>query len=138
MSARAQIKINLVEDDTSMAQALERLLQVAGYAVRWFTSSESLLASGYASDAACFVLDVHLPGMSGIELLRELIKRGLTSPVIFVTADDEPSLRDSFEQCRRATWLLKPFAGRDLLEAVAHVTTPCDAGQPVWEMRPQP
>ncbi|MEB3323424.1 MAG: response regulator [Synechococcaceae cyanobacterium] len=114
----------MVEDDSSMTHAIERLLQVAGFQARSFTSAESLLRSGAAPDAACFVFDIHLPGLSGLELCQRLVENGIKRPVIFITAHDEPLIRNSAEQFGAATWLIKPFPGRSLLDAVRRAIQP--------------
>ena len=110
-----------------MTHAMERLLRVAGFQARSFTSAESLLQSGVAPGAACFVFDVHLPGLSGVELLQRLLENGVKRPVIFITAHDEPSLRDAAEQYGPAAWLLKPFPGRSLLDALDRAIQPAHA-----------
>ena len=67
-----QEQIIVVEDDHSMKHAIERLLEVGGFGARSFTCAESLLQSGIAPEAACFVFDIHLPGLSGLELCHLL------------------------------------------------------------------
>jgi len=122
-------QIIVVEDDSSMTHAMERLLQVAGFQARSFTSAELLLQSGVAPGAACFVFDVHLPGLSGIELLQRLLANGVKRPVIFITAHDEPSLRNAAEHYEPTAWLQKPFPGRTLLDAVRRAIQPVQAGR---------
>ena len=124
-----QEQIIVVEDDSSMAQAIERLLRVSGFGTQSFTSAESLLQSGAAPDAACFVFDVHLPGLSGLELYQRLVENGVKRPVILITAHDEPSLWNSAKQFGTATWLLKPFPGRSLLDAVRRAIEPVETGK---------
>ena len=108
----------IVEDDQSMSQALERLLRIAGYTARSFPSAEELLEADAAADAACLILDVQLPGMTGFELREQLARRGHTPPVIFITAYDEPESRLEADRASAVAYFTKPFAGRDLLEAV--------------------
>jgi FixJ family two-component response regulator len=112
------LKIVVVEDDASMSQAIERLLRAGGFAAVLFASAEAALeAAGAAAD--CLVLDIHLPGMSGFDLYRRLTLSGQAVPAVFITARDEPAVRDEAERLGGAgSYLPKPFSGRDLLDAV--------------------
>jgi FixJ family two-component response regulator len=111
--------IVVVEDDASMSQAIERILRAGGFTAKTFASAETALAAGAAATADCLVLDIQLPGMSGFELYQRLACGGVDFPVIFITAHDEPRIRD--EAARMGAWdyLPKPFSGRTLLQAVA-------------------
>ena len=108
----------MVEDDPSMVQAIKRLLRAAGFPVLPFASAEALLQSGATAEAACFVLDIHLPGLSGLELQQRLLDRGRRQPVIFITAQDEPSIREAAEASGAVACLGKPFPARTLLGAI--------------------
>jgi FixJ family two-component response regulator len=110
--------ILVAEDDASMSQALERILRAGGFEAAVFPSAEAALAGG-AGSADCLVLDVRLPGMSGFELYRRLVQDGCQAPVIFITAHDEPALREEAERLGALRFLLKPFPGQMLLDAVA-------------------
>jgi FixJ family two-component response regulator len=112
--------IVVVDDDDGARRAFERVLNAAGFRTLAFPSAETLLQSDGAAGAACLVLDVHLPGLSGFELRRELARSGARQPpVIFVTGHDEPAARDQAEALGAAAYLPKPFAGRALVAAVA-------------------
>lgn len=113
--------IVLVEDDASLSVAMERVLQAAGFHTSAFSSGEELLNHEAARDAACFLLDVHLPGMTGFELREALAEKAGDVPVIFMTAYDEPESRAS---ARDSVFLVKPFAGRLLLDAIRHALEP--------------
>ncbi|MGB8434819.1 MAG: response regulator, partial [Burkholderiales bacterium] len=109
------VKVMIVEDDDSSRQAFERMLNAAGFRVESFATAEMLLESEAAASAACLVLDIHLPGMSGFELRRELGRTGGKQPaVIFITAHDDPAARAQAEALGAAAFLPKPFAGRTL------------------------
>jgi FixJ family two-component response regulator len=110
--------IVIVEDDGGLHQAFKRVLSAAGHTPLIFDSAEALLAEGPIPGVECFVLDVRLPGKSGIELARELSASGSTVPVIFITAHDEPAVHEAARRCGAAALLLKPFAGRKLLETI--------------------
>jgi FixJ family two-component response regulator len=112
-------KIVAVEDDASMGRAIERILLAGSFAPTIFASAEAALEDGAAQTADCLVLDIHLPGMSGFELYRQLALSGKTIPVVFITAHDEPDVRDEAKELGGATsYLAKPFSGRLLLDAV--------------------
>lgn len=108
--------IVIVEDDAGLNRAVVRLLQAAGFQSFSFESAEGLLASNVATFADCFVLDVHLPGISGVELREKLDDAGLKRPVIFITAHDDAETRRSTNNA--ASCLTKPFTGRTLIQAI--------------------
>ena len=110
--------IVIVEDDAGLHQAFKRVLSAAGHMPVIFDSAEALLANGDMPATECFVFDVRLPGKSGIELARELSAAGSKIPVIFITAHDEPSVRGAVASCGAAALLIKPFAGRKLLDTL--------------------
>lgn len=109
--------IVVVDDDPSMNQALERLLGAAGMRVRTFTSSEELLASDAVAQATCLVLDIELPGLSGLDLQLHLAASGVSLPVVFITGHDHPIFRQK-AGLAGADYLTKPFPGSDLIRAV--------------------
>ena len=108
----------VVDDDAGMNQAIERLLNAAGFHALMFSSADALLESGAAASAECMVLDIHLPGLSGFELRQRLAREGVVLPVIFITAYDDP---DSHAQAKRAgaiAYFTKPFPGQHLVAAI--------------------
>ena len=108
----------VVEDDAGMRKALERLLRAGGLKAVLFSSAEALLGTDAAASAACLVLDIHLPGLSGFELRRRLTDLGHLQPVIFITAVDDESARDEARQLQCVAYFRKPFEGAALLEAI--------------------
>jgi FixJ family two-component response regulator len=114
-------EVVVVEDDPGMREALDRLLSAAGLRVAIFASAEALLAAGVPPNAGCWIFDVRLPGLSGLELFRTLAARGATMPVIFMTAFDQPSVREEARRLGSTGYLIKPFGGRQLVEAVIAV-----------------
>jgi FixJ family two-component response regulator len=114
-------EVVVVEDDPGMREALQRVLSVGGFRVAIFASAEALLAAGLPPETACCVFDVRLPGASGLELQRVLASRGSAVPVIFMTAFDDPSVREEAGRLGAAGYLMKPFGGRQLVEAVIAV-----------------
>jgi FixJ family two-component response regulator len=109
-------RIVVVEDDAGMSQALERILLAGGFAPTLFASAEAALEADPTALADCLVLDIHLSGMSGFELYRRLVLSGKALPAIFITARDEPAVREEAESL--GSYLLKPFSGRNLLDAI--------------------
>jgi FixJ family two-component response regulator len=101
-----------------MGLAIERLLRAGGFAVATFTSAEAALEAGVAAASDCLILDVNLPGMSGFDLYRRLASAGEELPAIFITAHDEPAVREEAERLGASSYLPKPFSGRTLLDAV--------------------
>ncbi|MGZ9272661.1 MAG: response regulator transcription factor, partial [Candidatus Binatia bacterium] len=110
--------IVVVEDDAGMSKAIARLLRAAGFQTKSFASAEEFLQTDAASEADCLVLDVHLPGISGFDLRRRLAALGQNMPVIFITAQDEDSVRAEAEQLDCIAYFRKPFQGSELLGAI--------------------
>jgi FixJ family two-component response regulator len=121
--------IVVVEDDAGMNKAIGRLLRVADFHAVLFSSAEALLETDAANSAACLVLDIHLPGISGFELRRRLAASGHEPPVIFITAHDEASTRAEAESLGCSAYFRKPFNGHALLKAIQFVLSR-DAEQP--------
>jgi FixJ family two-component response regulator len=115
--------IVVVEDDAGMKKAIERLLRAAGFQPVSFASAEELLQTKAADSATCLVLDIHLPGLSGLELGRLLITSGRARSVIFITGQDEPFLREEAQRLGCIAYFHKPFEGNALLEAIRSVVT---------------
>jgi FixJ family two-component response regulator len=111
--------IAVVDDDDSYARALGRLLRASQFEVRTYPSAEAFLVPTTQPPPDCLVLDIQLGGMSGLELLRWLRELGALTPVIFVTAHDEPEIREEARQSGCIAYLRKPVASHAFLEAVA-------------------
>src|SRR5579862_6119180 len=94
--------VYVVEDDASMSQAIERILRAGGFAPALFVSAEAALEAAVET-ADCLVLDIHLPGMSGFHLVRQLAQSGNEVPVVFITAHDEPNVREEAERLGAAS-----------------------------------
>ena len=119
----------VVEDDASVRRAVKRLLRLAGLTSVPYGSAEEMLARPEAASAACLILDVQLPGLTGFELYEHLMNTGHVSPVIFITAFDGAESRARAMELGAADFLLKPFTGRRLVDSVRRVlgTTPAGA-----------
>jgi FixJ family two-component response regulator len=114
----AKRRVLVVEDDESMREAADRLLALAGFETAAYASAESLLAGGAGEAASCIVSDLRLPAMSGLELLAALRARGTRTPLVLITAYDEPGLAERAREQGAAAYLVKPFHGTALLAAV--------------------
>lgn len=110
--------IALVEDDQSVLEALESLLEYAGYQVLLCSSAEDLLSCGRLGQIDCLVTDIGLPGISGIELLRTLRARNPDLPAIVITARSEPALLQAATQAGARQVFLKPLDNAQLLDAI--------------------
>ncbi len=108
----------MVEDDDSMRAALDRLLGVAGFDPKVYASAEALLADEADRQAVCTVADLKLPGLSGLDLLARMQARGERAPLVLITAHDMPGQREEAVRRGAALYLVKPFSGTALLEAV--------------------
>ena len=101
-----------------MGQAIKRILWAGGFQPILFVSAEAALDSGVAPAADCLVLDIQLPGMSGLDLYCQMADVGELPPAIFITAHDDPAMREKAERLRAKSFHIKPFSGRTLLDAV--------------------
>ncbi len=108
----------MVDDDASVRVALGRLVRSAGLAVETFASAEDLLEAWPSGPSGCLILDVQLPGLSGLELQSKLAALGSTVPIIFITAHDDPDARTQALNGGAAEFLEKPFDDEDLLAAI--------------------
>jgi FixJ family two-component response regulator len=110
--------IAVVDDDASMLKSIERLLGAYGFATKVFASAEAFLDLDAATDVDCLLLDIHLGGMSGIELRRHLTASGCKLPVIFMTAFDDEATRMQAQNAGCIAFLHKPFIADLLLGAI--------------------
>jgi len=113
--------IAVVEDDPSMLQGLSRLLSAHGFRVVRFTSAETFLDSVAECEAVCLVVDIHLGGISGIDLKRKLTSSGSDFPVIFMTAADSEATRQEAVETGCVAYLRKPFSAQLLIDAINQV-----------------
>jgi FixJ family two-component response regulator len=114
----AEPVIYIVDDDEAVLRALSRLVQSAGMRAKTFASSEDLLSHGYRGEAGCMLLDIQLPGMSGIELHELLLASGHHPAVVFITAHPESRFKERAAGIPAIDFLEKPFDDRALLDAI--------------------
>jgi len=110
--------VAIVDDDPSMLRGLVRLLTTCGFEPAAYESAEAFWERNVVINAVCVVLDIHLPGMSGIELRRRLREADPTLPVIFMTADDSELVRMAANAAGCVAYLQKPFPAQMLIDAI--------------------
>jgi len=111
--------IAVVDDDDSSRESLEGLFKSVGFDVRAFASAEEFLNWDHIGDADCLILDVVMPGMSGIELHRQLLDSHREMPVIFITAHGSAEEMRSTALANGARdYLIKPLSEDELLDAI--------------------
>ena len=111
--------VSVVDDDISVRRSLDRLIRSVRLEVRVFASAEEFLNSDHSRKADCLILDVRLPGMSGIQLHRHLLALKCNVPAIFITAHGSGhSARSEAASDWTVAYLTKPFSGDELLDAV--------------------
>ena len=110
--------ITVIDDDDSVRESLQSLLRSTGYTVSVFPSAEHFLQQPDHPDADCLILDVRMPGMSGIELQRHLRSQGVNLPIIFITALGDESTRARALAGGAVAVLVKPFSEELVLDAL--------------------
>ncbi len=108
----------VVDDDASLLRALRRLLSATGFRVETFGSAEAFLESDHRGRADCLVLDVHLRGQSGLDLQERLAAAGVRTPVVIITAHDDPPTRQRARRLGAVEYLRKPFDDDFLIDAI--------------------
>ena len=110
--------IAIVDDDESVQSALQDLMEADGLRARCFGSAEEFLKSGLQRRAACLVVDIRMPGMSGLELQAKLKADRINTPIIFITAHGDSRVRMQAMREGAAEFLIKPFDDQVLLNRV--------------------
>jgi FixJ family two-component response regulator len=108
----------VVDDDESLLRALRRLLDATGFRVETFSSAEKFLGSEHRTRADCLVLDVHLGGLSGLDLQEQLATSGVRTPVVIITAHDDRRTRERAQRAGAVEYLRKPFDDESLIDAI--------------------
>lgn len=110
--------IAIIDDDEALREALGSVMKAAGFSARTFASAEEFLDCDDCDGTACLILDVRLPGMSGIELQRRLADASRRLPIIFVTAHGDAALRDSLMRAGASAFFYKPVRSDVLLKEI--------------------
>jgi len=114
----ARSPIAVVDDDESVRRSTRLLLESFGYQAAVFESTEGFLRFGPLRDTSCLLLDVHMPGMDGLQLQSQLVAKACGIPVIFITAYDDQESRRQALQDGAIALLGKPFTDQQLFEAI--------------------
>jgi len=118
--------ISIVDDDFSVREAAKCLIRSLGYDAMTFSSAEEFLESGRVQTTACLISDIHMPGLSGVELQERLITNGYCLPIIFVTAYPDEKLRGRLLRGGAIGYLSKPFNEDRLIECLGTALKHCD------------
>jgi FixJ family two-component response regulator len=119
MSAEVPI-VFVVDDDRSVRDSLRRLITSVGMTVEVFPTAQAFLSTPRGDAPSCLVLDVRLPGLSGLDLQRELANTNATLPIIFLTGHGDIPMSVQAMKAGAIEFLTKPFRGQDLLDAIRH------------------
>jgi FixJ family two-component response regulator len=110
--------VAVIDDDESVREALPGRIRQFGYQASVFSSAEEFLRSDRLVETNCAIIDIAMPGVSGLDLQRELLQRGWRIPIIFITADGNGELRARLQKLGAIDCLLKPFTGAALQAAI--------------------
>ena len=110
--------VYVIDDDQSIREAISSLIRSVGMSVQAFGSAKEFLASSRPNAPACLVLDVRMPGLSGLELQRELTEAGISIPIIFITGHGDIPMSVRAMKAGAMEFLTKPFRDQDLLDAI--------------------
>ncbi|HKO30822.1 MAG TPA: response regulator transcription factor [Nitrospiraceae bacterium] len=114
----AEATVFVIDDDESIREALKDLIESVGLHVEAFTSAQQFLQSQRADAPGCLVLDVRLPGLSGLDLQRQLAAANIHTPIIFVTGHADISMTVRAMKGGAVEFLTKPFRDQELLDAI--------------------
>jgi FixJ family two-component response regulator len=108
----------VVDDDADVRAAMQRLLKTVGLHAEAFASAKDFLQRNVPQGPSCLILDIRLPGMSGLDVQQKLLEAGTRIPVIFITAHADVPLAVKAMKLGAVEFLTKPFRGQDLVDAV--------------------
>lgn len=118
MSAPLEPTVFIIDDDPDMRAAMRRLLKSVGLRAELFESAQDFLRKEIADVPRCLVLDVRLPGMSGLDVQQNLLQAGINIPIIFITAHADIPMTVKAMKSGAVEFLTKPFRDQDLLDAI--------------------
>ena len=110
--------ISIVDDDEAVREALKSLIVSVGLRTEDFSSGEDFLKSGHVSETACLIVDVRMPGMSGLDLQERMNATHSSIPIIFISAHDDGEARFKALEAGAVEFLQKPFSEDALLGAI--------------------
>ena len=118
MMSEERPTVFVIDDDASMRQALKNLFRSVGLNVEIFSASQEFLSSQRSKAPGCLVLDVRLPGLSGLDLQRQLAEANIQIPIVFITGHGDIQMSVRAIKAGAVDFLTKPFRDQDLLDAV--------------------
>jgi FixJ family two-component response regulator len=118
MTAAGEATVFVIDDDAHMRAAMERLLKSVGLRSESFATPQDFLQRKPSDNPSCLVLDVRLPGMSGLDVQRRLIDSGVHMPIIFISGHGDIPMTVKAMKSGAAEFLTKPFRDQDLLDAI--------------------
>ena len=110
--------VAIIDDDPAVLKALSRLLRTHAFAVVTFQSGQQFLASLLEPLPDCLILDLQMPGMTGLEIQQDLARKGIRIPTIIITAHDESGIREQCKSAGAIAYLAKPVREEALFAAV--------------------
>lgn len=119
---KADQVVFVIDDDPSMRTAIKELIEAVGLSCQTFGSGQEFLAAKLPDVPSCLVLDVRLPGLSGLNLQRELAERGTAIPIVFITGHGDIPMSVQAMKAGAVEFLTKPFRDQDLLDAIEQAT----------------
>jgi FixJ family two-component response regulator len=119
--------ISIVDDDECARKGIERLARSLGHVVVTYASAEDFLDSNHVNDTSCLITDVHLPGLSGVELHQRLLADGFAVPTIFVSGLADQTIRTQVLASGAVGFLSKPFGQKSLIDCLKTALIPQDA-----------
>lgn len=113
------LSVAIVDDEEGIRKALGRLLRAAGMQTHGYANGQEFLTAAAERRPDCVVLDLHMPGISGLQVLRKLKISGLLLPIVVITAHDDPETREQCLSSGARAYLRKPLEDRLLLNAIS-------------------
>jgi len=110
--------IAVVDDDPSVRQGLDRLIRSFGWRAESFASAQEFLSRPGAQAPSCLVLDLQLPGLSGLDLQKQMAEAGMETPIVFLTGHGDIPASVQAMKAGAVEFLTKPFAEQDLIRAI--------------------
>jgi FixJ family two-component response regulator len=110
--------LSVIDDDESIRESLPDLLREFGFDARAFSSAREFLSSDSLDATRCLILDIAMPGMTGLDLQQELKRRGQEIPIIFITGQKDDGIRKQAFKQGAVKFLYKPFSDTALLDAI--------------------
>jgi FixJ family two-component response regulator len=122
MSTKRNV-VAIIDDNLGILGALGRLLSALGYETELYASAREFVDAAMMTEAICFIVDIQLGESSGIEIAQHLVNAGFTIPIIFMSADDNESVRRRTMEIGCVAFLTKPFSADTLIEVLSNLPT---------------